>query len=377
VQRPPLIAALLAWVQRHILATLAVALIPAFTATALLASAYKAEQRERAASFVTAGDAALASGDPTDAINAYRTALTFSREDRGLLLSLARALRMAGRDTEARAYLLTLWSDQPGNGPINLELARLAAARGDVSTAQRYYHGAIEGAWTEAAEEHRRTARLELTRFLVSAQAMSQARVEVMALQEDMPPDLERRKDVAQLMLASGLEAESLAQYEAILKEAPADADALTTAGIIAFEQGTYATATRYLTRAVAAGNANRGIRDMLETARAIPALDPFTRRLTLRERARRASRVLDIALQRLDACPADSTAPTIVALREVVAKEQPNIRRNLSRDADLVESTMDLAFRIEHDASTCREATPLDRAVELLGQQPRQRAES
>lgn len=377
MRRSPPIAPLLAWIQRHIIATLVVALVPAFTVTALLASAYKQEQREHAAAWVSSGDEALRSGSPAEAIEAYRTALTFARENRPLLLSLARALRMAGRDAEARAYLLTLWNDQPGNGPINLELARLAATRGDVPTALRYYHGAVEGAWAERAEEQRRTARLELTRFLVAARALPQARVEVMALEQDLPADLERRREIARLMLASGLQPEALTLYEAILSEAPADVEALTTAGVIAFEEGTYATAVRYLTRAVTAGPPSQSVRDMLETARAVQALDPFGRRLPLRERARRTSRVLDIALQRLAACPADSPDPAVDAVREAAAQAQPKIRRNLPRDADLVESTMDLAFSIERAAAGCREATPLDRAVDLLGQQLRPRAGS
>jgi tetratricopeptide (TPR) repeat protein len=377
VRRPAFLASLLVWIQRHIIATLSVALIPAFAATALLASAYKQEQRELAVGWVARGDRALETGAPGDAIDAYRTALTFSREDRTLLLSLARALRLANRDTEARAYLLNLWNDQPGNGPINLELARLAATRGDPATALRYYHGAIEGAWMEGAEAQRRNARLELARFLVSAQALAQARVEVIALEQDMPEDLDRRREVGQLMLASGLQDQALAVYEAILKAAPDDQNALAVAGQIAFEQGEYQTAVRYLTRAVAAGTGSESVHSLLDTARAVLAYDPFGRRMPLRERARRTSRALDVALQRLAACPGESEDPTIVALRAAVEEARPNIRRNLARDADLVESTMDLVFRIERETAGCREATPVDRALTLIGQQQRQRAES
>jgi tetratricopeptide (TPR) repeat protein len=369
------LAPLLAWVQRHIVATLSIALVPAFTVTVLLASAYRQEQHDLALEWVARGDQALHAGSPREAVDAYRTALTFSRDNRDLRLSLARALRLAGRDSEARAYLLTLWNDQPGNGPINLELARLAASRGDVATALRYYHGAIEGAWATRAESERRQARLELARFLVSAQALAQARVELVALDQDLPPDPEGRAQVASLMLAAGLEDQALDLYQRILADEPENASALAAAGHIAFEKGTYQTAAGYLSRAIEAGADTPDVRAQLETARSVLALDPFLRRLPLRERARRTLRALSIARQRLAACPADTTDPTILELRNAVETALPSIRRNLPRDADLVDSTIDLVVRIERDAAACREATPVDRALLLIGQ-GRQRAE-
>ena len=99
-----------------------------------------------------------------------------------LRLHLAQALMAADRGPEARAHLLTLWANQPGNGPVNLELARLAATEGDMTTALRHYHNAIEGAWDEAPEDRRRHARLELARFLVDLKhATPQAQAELIA----------------------------------------------------------------------------------------------------------------------------------------------------------------------------------------------------
>jgi tetratricopeptide (TPR) repeat protein len=141
----------------RLLVALSLALIPAF-AVAVVTKGYRAEQRRLGAEWFERGSAALEGGQPDEAIEAFRTALTFSREDRLFRLRLAQALAADGRVAEARAYLLTLRDSQPGNGPVNLELARLAAKSGDPGAAHRYYHASIEGAWNDTAEVQRRSS---------------------------------------------------------------------------------------------------------------------------------------------------------------------------------------------------------------------------
>src|SRR5688500_17244344 len=115
---------------RHVLLWLALALAPAFSVTAFVTAAHREHQRTLAREWDARGQRALENRQPALAVDAFRNALRFSRDDRDLRLRLAESLAASGRPAEARAYLLGLWQDQPGSGRVNLQLARLAALEG-------------------------------------------------------------------------------------------------------------------------------------------------------------------------------------------------------------------------------------------------------
>ena len=83
-----------------------------------------------------------------DAISALRTALAYLPDNFEYRLKLAEALAAAGHTRQAQAYLRALWDEEPGNGTVNLELARLAASA-DIADVLRFYHGAIYGVWQD------------------------------------------------------------------------------------------------------------------------------------------------------------------------------------------------------------------------------------
>ena len=365
----------IAWTRRHVVVLIALALIPAFAVTAFVSASYHREQRTLAADWAARGDAALDARRAGDAIEAYRNALTYARGDRDLHLRLARALSLAGRDTEARSYLLTLWADQPGNGPVNLELARLAAAHGDITAALRYYHGAIEGAWTDRVEDQRRLARIELLRFLIAHHATVPAHAEVIALEQDLPENVAQRKLVARLMAEADVPQRALAVYVDVLRKTPKDAEALAAAGLIEFDQGNYRSAAAYLTRAIAAGAADPRVGSTRDVAELVLSLDPLQRRLSLRERARRTERALEIALSRLRACPDPSTDPAVIQLRAEAKPFTGDVTRRIVRDPEQLDAALDLAFRVEQHTDACMPPRPADQALQLVAKQ-RQAAE-
>src|SRR5260370_5906179 len=114
------------------------------------------------------GQVAIASGHPDQAIVALRTALSYAPGDRSYELLLAQALGDAGHTEEAYNYFLGLWETQPGNGFINLRLARLAANKNDMQAAINYYRAAIYGTWEGDGIVRRRALRLELSRYLIA-----------------------------------------------------------------------------------------------------------------------------------------------------------------------------------------------------------------
>src|SRR6204780_3387630 len=63
------------------------------------------------------------------ALTDYRNALAYNPGNPMFQFHLAKALAAAGRDDEARSYLVNLLSEAPGSGEINLELAPLATHR--------------------------------------------------------------------------------------------------------------------------------------------------------------------------------------------------------------------------------------------------------
>ena len=74
-------------------------------------------------------------------------------------LALAQALAASGHVNEAENYFLNLWQSRPGDGLINLQLARLERSRGREQQATEYYRAAVFGTWDGDALTRRRDTR--------------------------------------------------------------------------------------------------------------------------------------------------------------------------------------------------------------------------
>ena len=297
-------------------------------------------------------------------------------------LRLAQALSSAGRDAEARAHLLTLRESAPGDGIINLELARLAARAADVPRAARYYHDAVEGAWASAPDTHRREARLELAELLVRHGTPAQAEAELIALAADLPPDAALHVRVGDLLLQAQLTRRAFEVYTAALRFDPSSMRARQGAGESAFALANYVTARRYFAAVVATEPGNTHVRGRLETVGAVLGLDPFGRGLAARERARRASLGFEIASKRLAACAGTQgvsleEAPAHDDVQRLSAEAHelaPRVRVLLmSRDPDLLDQVMDLVFRTEEACEArCGPAGGADQALVLIARDRR-----
>jgi predicted Zn-dependent protease len=112
----------------------AVALLSLFAITVVLSfvtyflfHSFSVHRKELAQRWLSRGESAMRAGQPLAAIEALRSAQAYAPDDEKLQIELAEALAAAGRTSEAVAYFNTLLESQPGNGMINLQLARLAA----------------------------------------------------------------------------------------------------------------------------------------------------------------------------------------------------------------------------------------------------------
>jgi tetratricopeptide (TPR) repeat protein len=346
-------------------------LLPGFALTAFTTRGYRAEQQRLAAESSHRGDSALRNGHPAEAIDELRTAMSLA-PTRPRRLRLAQALAAAGRDAEARAHLLTLREDAPGDGVINLELARLAGRDGDVMSASHYYRNAIEGAWDTAPERNRREVRLELAELLVRHGTPTQAEAELITLAADMPRDPALHVRVGDLLMQAQQAPRAFDVYTAALQIDPASRRALQGAGESAFRMANYVTARRYFEGVASTEPGNGHVRGRLDTITAVLTMDPFRRGLPARERARRAVLAFEIASSRLQACsaslgialpgaqasPPDPEAPNADGLQRLALELRdtaPIVKVNtMSRDPDALERVMDVVFRVE-DACEAR----------------------
>ena len=127
------------------------------------------------------GEQALASGHPAEAVEDFRSALSFSSGNTEFQMALAQALAASGRTDEAFAYYSTLHEAEPGDGFLNLQLARLAVRRRNAPQAIAYYQDALNGKWNAQGTERRRQIRLELAKYLLSLGRTSDAQGQLLS----------------------------------------------------------------------------------------------------------------------------------------------------------------------------------------------------
>ena len=359
---------------RILSAVIAIAVV-FFVFTHFINAAYQRERATLARQWLQTGDADFAAGNATSAVDAYRAALTYDSTDPATTLKLAEALTRAGQQRQATSYLLTLLQEEPGNGPVNLALARLAAKEGNAADAARYYHGAIYGGWSGQGQAMRREARLELVDFLLDHKAVTDARSELIGLTADLPRDPDIISRVAERFVRAGDDANALALYRDVIALRHATPATWSAAGMAAFRLGDYRTAEEYLARAKNSGDAS--VASSLDAARAVLELDPFDRGLSTSRRIERLGRMLNIAAVRAEACKPKTLPSSIApAAAQVVqqldtTREANVLRRQLTSsrelDPDVADAVMKFVLRVEQAGGQCPPASPQDSAVVLI----------
>ena len=347
--------------RRIVLSVVIAAVVPAFVVTDVLVNRYRDSRQALAQEWTSRGAQDL-SARPTAAVEDFQTALSYAPDRTDSRFLLAKALIAAHRPSEASAQLLTLSDDKPGSGEINLELARIAAEEQDVTTAVRYYHAAIDGAWESGATTARREARLELARLLMAHGQPVRAQAELIALIDDLPMDVKLITDVGKLLADAGAPVRALSLFRRALELDPVDVRAASLAGELEFKSHDLAAARRDLMTAAAHGPLDADARDMLDVANRALDLDPYVDRIGGRARAARARRALEIGKARLDRC---QPMPALQARMDAAKKIRPQA---LARDADMVDEVMELVFDIEKlPSGSCGGDTPDDRALAIV----------
>ncbi len=367
-----------------VLAALMVIAIVGFGLVSRLVTRLKANEKQIAWHAYEAGLAEVHAGRPERALDDFRAALVYDTDNSTYQLNLARALRETGRLDESEAYLLRLWNAAPQDSTINLALARLAARRGSVDEALRYYHNAIYGVWASNPDQNRRQTRLELIEFLLKQNALPQGQAELLALVQVLPSDPGEHLKVARLFAEARDYPNALEQYQLVLKLNSKDPEALAGAGEAAFQAGRYRTAELYLQESVTADPEAAHARDRLETATLVLAADPFLRRISDMERNRRIEGAFAQAGDRLKDCAQEKGLDLTFASgnesQQTPGNELPelwnrwqNARADLRHlrvlsNTDVPDKLMDIVFRIEKQtALRCGDPSGRDLALLLI----------
>lgn len=353
-----------------------------FAAVSHLVARFNANQQARGRKLYAQGLAEASASEYDDAIAAFRAALTCDPTNSQYQLSLARALRDSNDPRlldEAESYLLALWQRAPQDAAVNLALARVAAHRGSIEDATRYYHNAMYGVWKSDADANRTKARIELIQFLLKKSAPDKAESEMMALAASLPPDPAAHLQAAQLFDQARDYPNALAQYQEVLHVEPENASALAGAGAAAYLIGNYATAQRYLEAAVRANSQDADSSQLLATSDLILRANPFQSHISDAERNRRITAALAQAEKRLAECaeqtsvdlkvPATVTTSPLSSLQSRLTAAKPNLARLRSpAETDLPDTIMDVVFQTEQQTKAiCGTPQGLDLAMLLI----------
>jgi tetratricopeptide (TPR) repeat protein len=346
---------------RDALAILSLTLVTValFVVTLLLFRSFTAHRADLAQRWSTRGRQALQADRPVQAIVALRTALSYAPGTRAYELLLAEALGEAGRTEESYQYFMGLWVSEPGNGRINLELARLAAKRNEHQAAVNFYRASIYGTWEGDGVARRAAVRLELARYLIAQHDFGSAKMELLIAGGNAPDDYDRDMTLGLLLQQAGDPTDASTYYHRAVKNRPDDPSALEAAGRLAYQTGDYESAHRLLersqTEAAKQGKAPLGAGDvalMNESARMTDLVPAPT--LPTRIRVARILAMRAIARKRMATCDAQfatgSELPqTLRALKERWAGEDGTLSAAAPlRDSERQNSIVRLVYDTE-----------------------------
>jgi tetratricopeptide (TPR) repeat protein len=305
----------------------------------------------------------------SSAVEDFRTALIYDPRNLDFRMYLADALTQAGHTDQALTYYLGLWQSSPSNGPVNLELARLFAQKGDSNSAERYFNGAIFGDWPENPEANRRTASLELVNFYLDHGDHGHAESQLIILSDNLPEDPQLHVLVAELYSRVGNDQRALSQYRQAMQLDPNNLQSLRGAGEAAFRLGDYHTAQAYASRSLHLDESDSSAKRLLAVIQSILSLNPYEHGLSETEKIKRTLQSFDIAGNRLRSCSSSAQAaaassidPSIERRKELNATANARFLRQHPEELDTLFDFSTSAEKIAQSA--CGEPSPEDSAL-------------
>jgi tetratricopeptide (TPR) repeat protein len=209
-----------------------------FAITSFLFRSFSARRVELGRQLALSGQKALSEGASEQAVRDLRLSLSYAPDEMSNRLLLAEALAQAHHPDQARGYFLGLLDEQPADGFLNLQLARLARQRKDAPAATAYYRAAAVGNWNGDSLSERFHVQLELAQYLIELKDMPSARAELLIAAADVPEDAGVAVMLGQRFEQVNNLPQALRFYEKALKLNPKDAGALNGARRVMDEMG-------------------------------------------------------------------------------------------------------------------------------------------
>jgi tetratricopeptide (TPR) repeat protein len=345
--------------------------VAAFFATRAVAMNNRELSARNAEEWYHQGTRLVSEGRLDEAIDAFRRATVHNRTNRAYQMALAQALRKKGDYDSARSILLVIRASAPEDAEINLDLARLAAARQDVTEALKFFHDALYAPWPPEQAENRRAVRLELIRFLLAHDQAGRAQAELLAASADTPDDVAHQIQLGELFEQAGDSRNALGRFQRALRLDPQNDAVLAGAGKAAFALGDYALARRYFHQVPDEMEAVRRLRTIADE---ILSRDPMAPRIGAGERRRRLDADLTYVHDRLAQCAGQGggvQSPQVETLQNDLRVFSRRWQRMRTFDQDTIESGVDLIERAARLATTsCGSPTPVDEALLLIARQ-------
>lgn len=340
-----------------------------FGATAFLASVHERVRHARVDDHLARARARAAAGEDAGAVQEYRAVLWLDRGHAGAARGLALALVSLGRYTEAESYLRELLRQDPTDGALNRDLARIHVARERPAEARAAYQRAIYGEWPEGASSERLETRFELVEYLTTLGARDETVAELLRVTTELPAgQTAAARRAADLLARLGADRLALDVLGAAAIAAPRDPDLLAHLADRQAAAGRPAEARRTLGRALAVDARREDLRDRVAVLDRVLALDPTLPGLRLVTRTRRARLVLAAVLQQIRPCLAAGEPPAEIA--EARTDAERRLRLPARADAEAAEEELALAARLWNAYPDCHRDGADARAIAQVLQQ-------
>lgn len=300
-----------------------------FVVTGFYTRSFNRESRERGRHHYESAQALMLLSDYEQAVEQYRDALLYSRDNTDYRLGLALTLFESAHYAEAHNHLLALRPTDPTSGIINKMLGRLAADDGRVDEAVTYYRTAIYGRWRDNAEQQRLESRLELVDLLDRNERSRQLTAELLELLDVVPDNAAIKRRLAGLLLKAQVADRASSLFRELLQNDPNDREALVGRAESEFLLGNYLTARTHFNRAQAVRK-EESTAQRIALCSEIAALDPTRRGISARERFRRSRVLIGRVMEFIDHCRSPLGEAFVGPLPEVSTELAGLLRRSL-----------------------------------------------
>ncbi len=278
-------------------------LVAMFSLAGFLMSSYNAEKDSRAQHHFSEGKLLEAGANPAGAVEQYRTALSFSRDNTEYQLALARVLMEEGSLNEAERYLSDLVRMDSTNADALWMLARIASRRVRAEEAENFYQRAIYSYWPADRAADRLQARMELVELLSANGSTPALLAQLLLLKDELPDERDLQLRVAGLFLLASAPAEAVELYRHRVVADRSDGDSYAGLGEAELARGNYISAQTAFRNARRLQPENVQVQNRLELVGDVLALDPTLRGLSTFRRYERSRALLAGALAKVMVC--------------------------------------------------------------------------